>query len=121
MDISKANCPNCKSRMAITKVVCNTCNIQLEAEFNLPSLSQLSVKEQDFVIAFIHHHGSIKQTGEQLGVSYPTVKSRLTAIAEKLPPKSPVGSHPGPPLAGDVLTRLKEGQITVDQALELLD
>lgn len=106
--------------MAITKVVCDTCDIQLEAEFELPSLSLLSEDDQEFVVAFLHFHGSIKQTGEQLGISYPTVKSRLTAIADKLPRTSNTHSLPATP-ANDVLARLEEGDISVDEALDLLD
>lgn len=106
--------------MAITKVVCDTCDIQLEAQFELPSLAVLSEDEQDFVVAFLHHHGSIKQTGEQLGVSYPTVKSRLTAIANKLP-RSSTSQPLLETVANDVLARLEEGEISVAEALDLLD
>lgn len=106
--------------MAITKVVCNTCDIQLEAGFELPSLALLSEDEQDFVVAFLHYHGSIKHTGEQLGVSYPTVKSRLTAIVNKLPGVVTAQDAPATE-ANDVLTMLEEGEISVNEALKLLD
>ena len=120
MNVSKANCPNCASRMNITRVVCSTCDIQIDAEFELPDLAQLPEEDQAFVVAFLHHHGSIKQTGEQLGISYPTVKSRLTSIAEKLPQFVRKPSNPHAP-SSEILAQLDEGEISVEEALQLLD
>ena len=120
MNISKANCPNCARRMDITRVVCSTCDIQMDAEFELPDLAQLAEEDQAFVVAFLHHHGSIKQTGEQLGISYPTVKSRLTAIAGKLPQFVRNPSNPNTP-SSEVLAQLDDGEISVDEALQLLE
>jgi len=84
MEISKAKCPNCNKPMQITKAQCFACNITLEGEFSLPALARLSEDDQNFVIAFIQVHGSIKKMEELFNISYPTVKNRLNNLAEQL-------------------------------------
>ena len=84
MNISKAICPNCGKRMSITKANCKTCGINLEGEFKLPQLAELSREEQNFIVAFVKVHGSIKKMEEILNISYPTVKNKLNTLADKL-------------------------------------
>ena len=58
--------------------------IAIEGDFEIPPLAQLTIEDQIFVTAFIRCQGSIKDMEELFGISYPTVKSRLNKIAEKL-------------------------------------
>ena len=88
--------------------------ITIEGEFELPPLAQLSLEDQVFVAAFIRNHGSIKQTEELFGVSYPTIKNRLTRIAEKL---EFVQVDPAPSKT-EVLDLLESGEISVEEALK---
>jgi hypothetical protein len=44
----------------------------------------LSAEEQDFVLSFIKHSGSLKEMANQLKLSYPTVRNRLNDIIEKI-------------------------------------
>ena len=53
-------------------------DIAVEGAFELPRLAQLPVEDQVFVAAFVRSHGSIKEMEQVFGVSYPTVKARLT-------------------------------------------
>lgn len=90
--------------------------IALEGSFEPPPLAKLTAEDQLFVIAFIRSHGSIKEMESLFGVSYPTVKNRLNAIAALLPF---IEVNPPSPKA-DVLDELGRGAITVDEALERL-
>ncbi|HYL39034.1 MAG TPA: DUF2089 family protein, partial [Bryobacteraceae bacterium] len=56
-------------------------DIAIEGCFKLPQLTQLSMEDQVFVTAFVRCHGSIKEMEQIFGVSYPTIKARLTRIA----------------------------------------
>jgi hypothetical protein len=40
--------------------------------------------DQIFITAFVRSHGSIKEMERVFGVSYPTIKARLTRIAASL-------------------------------------
>ena len=66
-------------------------------------------------MAFVRHHGSIKKMEELFGISYPTVKNRLNAIAARLDK-----SMQAPSAREYVLEQLSRGEISVDEALEKL-
>ncbi|MFC3499468.1 DUF2089 domain-containing protein [Micromonospora krabiensis] len=91
--------------------------IAVEGQFEPPQLARLSADDQVFVAAFVRAHGSIKEMERIFGVSYPTVKSRLNRIAERL---DFVDTDPAPGGA-DVLDRLQRGEISVQQALAELE
>ena len=87
--------------------------VAIEGEFELPQLAQLNVSDQVFVTAFVRCHGSIKEMERIFGVSYPTVKSRLNRIAERL---DFVETDPAP-AGADVVDRLRRGEISAQEAL----
>ena len=81
-------------------------DIAIEGRFELPQLARLSMDDQVFVTAFVRSHGSIKEMERIFGVSYPTVKSRLTRIANGL---EFVDTNPTPSKA-EVLVRLQRSE-----------
>ena len=97
-------------------MVCRTCDVTVEGEFEIPALARLSLEDQLFVTAFVRHHGSIKKMESILGISYPTVKNRLNAIGKILDQSFEVPSS-----NQRVLEQLSKGVLTVDEALELLN
>jgi hypothetical protein len=102
--------------MIVTRMVCARCGVRLEGDFEVPALARLPVEDQAFVIAFVRHHGSIKKMERLFGVSYPTVKNRLNAIARRLDETFNV------PTPNElVLDALSRGEITVEEALERLN
>ena len=113
---SKTTCPECSQPFKITRLACPSCNVVLEGQIELPTLAQLSLEDQAFVMAFVRHHGSIKKMESLFGISYPTVKNRLNAIAAALDK-----SMEAPSPRAYVLEQLSRGEITVEEALEKLD
>jgi hypothetical protein len=102
--------------MAVSSMVCSRCGMRLEGEFEVSALGRLPLEDQAFVVAFVRHHGSIKKMESLFGVSYPTVKNRLNAIARRLDETFNV------PTPNElVLDQLARGEITVDEALERLN
>jgi hypothetical protein len=91
--------------------------VAIEGEFEPPQLAQLSVDDQVFVAAFVRSHGSIKEMERIFGVSYPTIKSRLNRIGERL---DFVDTDPAP-TGADVVDRLRRGEITAEEALAELE
>jgi hypothetical protein len=88
-------------------------DIALEGSFEPPPLAKLTAEDQLFVTAFVRTHGSIKAVESLFGISYPTVKNRLNAIAALLPF---VDLNPPSPKS-DVLDELGRGEISVEEAL----
>lgn len=115
MDISKAQCPDCKESLSISRLACPKCRLSIEGDFEVSPLGKLSSDDQAFVIAFVRHHGSLKKMETIFDISYPTVKNRLNAIAAALDRNF---ESPSPNLY--VLEQLSRGELTVQEALEKL-
>jgi hypothetical protein len=92
-------------------------DIAIEGSFELPQLARLPMEDQIFITAFVRSHGSIKEMERVFGVSYPTIKSRLTRIADSL---EFVETNPTPSRA-EILERLRQGQITADDAIREME
>src|SRR6516162_8533937 len=105
-------CPLVVERVRITEK-----DIVIEGCFELPQLARLGLEDQVFITAFVRCHGSIKEMEQIFGVSYPTIKSRLTRIANGL---EFVETNPAPSQA-EILERLKRGEITAQQAIGELE
>ncbi len=91
--------------------------IAIEGSFTLPELARLSLEDQVFVVAFLRSHGSIKEMEQIFGVSYPTIKARLNRISGLL---EFVDMNPSPS-RGEVLDRLKGGEISAAEAIRELE
>ena len=91
--------------------------VAIEGAFEPPQLARLSSDDQVFVAAFLRSHGSIKEMEQVFGVSYPTVKARLSRIAEAL---DFVDLDPKPPRA-EVLERLGRGELPAAEAIRQLE
>lgn len=92
-------------------------DVAIEGQFELPQLAKLSLEDQVFIVAFVRSHGSIKEMERVFGVSYPTIKNRLTRIADSL---EFVETDPRPP-RNEVLDRLERGEISAEDAIRELE
>ena len=92
-------------------------DIAIEGSFELPQLARLDMDDQIFITAFVRSHGSIKEMERIFGVSYPTIKSRLTRIANSL---EFVETNPTPSKA-EILERLQRGEITAEDAIREME
>src|SRR5205823_4414114 len=78
------DCPFCGSAMAVTRMVCGKCALSIEADFPMSRLGGLPVEHQRFIEMFVLAGGNLKEIAEQVGVSYPTIRSRLDKVIEAL-------------------------------------
>jgi hypothetical protein len=92
-------------------------DIAIEGQFELPQLGRLAMDDQIFITAFVRSHGSIKEMERVFGVSYPTIKSRLTRIANSL---EFVETNPTPSKA-EILARLQQGEISAEDAIREME
>ena len=92
-------------------------NVTIDGDFELPPLARLSVSDQIFVAFFVKCHGSIKKMESYFGISYPTVKKRLENIASTL---EFVETRPAKDLTDLTLSRIEAGEISADEAIEIL-
>src|SRR5271155_4125564 len=92
-------------------------DIVIEGRFELPQLARLNLEDQVFIMAFVRSHGSIKEMEQVFGVSYPTIKSRLTRIANSL---EFVEINPSPSRT-EILDRLQRGELKAADAIRELE
>src|SRR3974390_3822896 len=92
-------------------------DIAIEGRFELPQLARLSPEDQVFVVGFVRSHGSIKEMEQVFGVSYPTIKARLTRIAQSL---DFVETNPVPSRT-EIFDRLRRGEISAQEAISELE
>jgi hypothetical protein len=78
------DCPYCGSAMAVTRMGCGRCHVEIAAAFPMSRLAGLPVEHQRFIEMFVLAGGNLKEIAEQVGVSYPTVRSRLDKVIESL-------------------------------------
>ena len=101
----------------VERVRLDESGIAVEGAFSPPPLARLSAEDQVFVAAFIRSHGSIKAMEQMFGVSYPTIKARISRIAASL---DFVDTSPAP-ARSETLDRLERGDITVEDAIAALE
>jgi hypothetical protein len=78
------DCPYCGGAMAVTRMACENCHVAIEAAFPMSRLASLPVEHQRFIEMFVLAGGNLKEIAEQVGVSYPTIRSRLDKVIESL-------------------------------------
>ena len=70
--------------MAVTRMSCGRCRVAVEAVFPMSRLGTLPVEHQRFIEMFVLAGGNLKEIAEQVGVSYPTIRSRLYKVIDAL-------------------------------------
>jgi hypothetical protein len=101
-------------------------DIRIEGEFELPPLARLPAEDQVFVMAFLRYDGSIKEMERIFGISYPTVKNRLSRISRQFEfvdnaPPTRMPRERTPEEREEILKRLEQGEITAAEAIERLE
>ncbi|TYQ14685.1 UNVERIFIED_CONTAM: hypothetical protein Cloal_1048 [Acetivibrio alkalicellulosi] len=112
-------CPVCGGDTSVTKIKCSKCKTTIEGEFELCKFCKLTPEQKLFIDVFIKCRGNIKEVEKELGISYPTVKNKLEDAANALGHKAQVEISDSVKRK-DVLDRLNNGEVTVEEALELL-
>ncbi|MBN2879749.1 MAG: DUF2089 domain-containing protein [Clostridia bacterium] len=104
-------CPICGKEYYIKTLECNGCHTKLEGKFAPGVFSNLDAEQTEFVLLFLKNHGNIQKVGKDLGISYPTVKSRINKVLKALGQDTP---------NEDILTMLKNDEITIDEAVDAI-
>lgn len=115
-------CPVCGDALTITRLHCRSCDTTIEGSFYTGRLSQLGPEQLQFVEIFLQCEGKIKAVEERLGISYPTVRSRLrdviTAMGYEIPTESP--DEPSEEERKRILDELAAGRLSSDEAIAIL-
>jgi len=112
-----SDCPVCGDKLKAVKLTCGSCGTSIESEFSFSKFEQLSTEHLNFIEIFVKCSGSIKDVEKELGISYPTVKSRLNEVIKTL------GYDVEEERIQDVksiLDKIESGEITPEDAVKKL-
>jgi len=112
------DCPVCHKPLHITKLHCPACGTSIEGDFQAERLLALTPEQRSFVLSFLRNRGNIREMEKELGISYPTVRARLDQILAALGLESNPSKEK--PARKEVLEMLAQGEITQEQALDML-
>ena len=113
-----SRCPVCNNELTVARLKCDSCDTVIENNFRLSKFDYLSDEELYFTETFIRCRGNIKEVEKELGISYPTVRSKLDAVIKKLGYEA--GTDDRSVKKEEILKALENGEITVEQAIEQL-
>lgn len=77
-------CPVCSDTLSVSKLHCRSCDSALEGQFSLGRFYQLSPQQLAFVETYIRCEGKLTRLQDELGMSYPTARARLTDVIRAL-------------------------------------
>ena len=106
-------CPLCEGAVFVTRIECPACAIAIEGRFAARGLAELDGEQLAFVEVFVRNRGVIRDVEAELGVSYPTVRGRLDAVAEALTRQRPEARED----RRRALEALQRGDIDIDEAV----
>jgi hypothetical protein len=70
--------------MVVTRLHCRACDSTLEGNFALSRFAGLPPELASFLETFVRCQGKLSWVGEELSLSYPTVRSRLNDLIRAL-------------------------------------
>ncbi|RZS92782.1 DUF2089 domain-containing protein [Cuneatibacter caecimuris] len=113
-----SRCPVCSGELTVAKLKCQACDTVIENNFRLSKFDYLSDEELFFTETFIRCRGNIKEVEKELGISYPTVRSKLDGVIKKLGYEE--NGEEQASRKEEILRALENGEITAEQAIAQL-
>lgn len=126
MNRTLESCPSCGGPLEIREFACTACDVTIRGHFPLVSrgpFARLTDDQLAFLHLFVTSRGNMSDVERSLGVSYPTVRAKLDDLIAALTDEEP--AQQAPPTPGldrdEIFDRVSRGEITVDDAMAMLD
>lgn len=127
-----ATCPVCSDELITLRLGCPSCGTEVSGHFETCRFCRLDASDLTILEVFLRSRGNVRDVQAHLGVSYPTARTRLSEVLDRLgfgalQPTPPAMSGPSsgppttdPPSISTVLADLAAGRLSVDQTEQLL-
>jgi hypothetical protein len=79
-----STCPICSGELAVTRLHCASCGTSLEGDFSVGRFGRLTREQLALLESFLRSRGNLREMERELGISYPTVRSRVEALVRTL-------------------------------------
>ena len=120
-----STCPVCSGELAVTRLHCGSCGTTLEGDFSVGRFGRLTRDQLALLESFLRSRGNLRDMERELGISYPTVRSRVEQLVRSLgfgprgddeaPTRRPADA-PRPATRQDILERLARHEIGAEEA-----
>lgn len=116
-------CPHCGSDVMVTAYECPHCGTHTQGQFRPCPFCRLDDADNRLLFSFLTARGNLKEMERDLGLSYPTLRSRMDALLARLGvsarlPRETADVTPKP--VSEAIADLHAGKISVDEALARL-
>ena len=115
-------CPVCDDRLEVTRLHCRNCDTKIEGYFETGRMGRLTPDQVNFVETFVKCEGKLIRMEQELGLSYPTLRSRLNEVITQM------GFEVGPAAPEiseaerhQILDDLANGEISSEEAMRMLE
>ncbi len=126
-----ATCPVCAHELAVTRLHCGECGTTIEGEFGVGRFGRLTREQTQVLESFLRSRGNLRDMERELGISYPTVRSRVEALVRALGFGARDEADAGPAAAAatsetiqagrrDILERLSRRELSAEGAAEAI-
>ena len=79
-----STCPVCSNELSVTRLHCGSCGTTLEGDFSVGRFGRLDRDQLTLLESFLRSRGNLREMERELGISYPTVRSRVEALVNAL-------------------------------------
>jgi len=115
-------CPSCHGQLKPKVLICEDCDLRVEGPFQLNEFATLPPEDLHFLRIFLRCEGRIRDMEPALGLSYPTIRTRLTNLKNKLLGEAEERQKTAEKTAAketaqDILNLLESGKISFDEAM----
>ncbi|MBM4425349.1 MAG: DUF2089 domain-containing protein [Chloroflexi bacterium] len=116
-------CPVCGDALSVTRLHCRSCDTAIEGRFEIGVFDRLSAEHLAFAEAFIRCEGKLNRMEKEMGLSYPTLRTRLNDLRRAM--GFEVGQEEPATLVSDeerrrILDDIASGRIKSEEAVRLL-
>lgn len=120
MNIIPGKCPSCSSSLMVTQLGCSACGTTVVGHYELNPFLRLSPESLHFLETFVRARGNVKEMERESGHSYWAIRRQLDEVIAELgfdvePDADPLSSR-----RQEILERLRNGEINVQEATRLL-
>lgn len=116
-------CPVCGESLVVTRLHCRACDTTIEGQFTIGAFDRLSPEQLAFAETFIRCEGKLNRVEKELGLSYPTLRARLSELIRAMGYEvggEEAASGPSEEERRQILEDLAAGRITSKEAVKAL-
>ena len=117
-----SRCPVCQEGLlAPRELCCEACGAAVRAEFEPCRFCALSAEQSAFIELFLRCEGNISRVERELGISYPTVRNRLTQALRALGLARQTADEAAQERRREILRAVARGDLPLTTAADALN